>query len=385
MKTRYLVLITITLCLMFTQNIAIGVGSNKYGYTIDVYMLDTTNMFAKFGDIYVLKDQFVYQGNFTTVDWIVDRQTTVLNDWNSNGHPYLQGFTLDSDVGNYTNNYFWHKFRGDLYSFFKELGYRELYVNVFGNVIEVSIGYGETPDAILDNVNGIGDIYMNLIGKMLTALKNEGFYLPFDKFLEGIGNRIKVVIITTPFKRYTDNFMLDEAKISMTYPSDIYQKYGFMIQSIGPETIMGVYSIEIPLACKDPSIGIEYNLSSIQDILPEIREVKNILFGEDKEVIVIPTRKCYTGDPFQNENSDNVDRTHMEMPVIRPIKIKEVNAVYALNEAGGRDNVSNEYINEYGDVEKSNSILTYNPTLFLSMLIISVVSLVIYLVVKRLF
>ena len=225
---------------------------------------------------------------------------------------------------------------------------------------------------------------MNLIGKMLTALKNEGFYLSFDKFLEGIDNRIKVVIVTTPFKRYSDVFMLDDAKISLTYPSNMYQKYGFMIQGIGVETTLGVYSIEIPLTCIDPRLGIEYNLSSIQDILPQIREVKNILFGVDKEVIVVPTKKCYTGDPFQNENSDDMENPPIEVPVIRPIKIMEVNAVYAINEAGGRDPIYNEYIDENKDMDKQNPISIDNPILYLSIITFSVISLAIYLLMKRL-
>jgi len=367
---------------ILSQFTVMGVESYNLGYTVDVLLLDATNMFDKFQDIYVLKDRFVYPDNFVSVDWIIGMQVNRLNDWDPQGHPYLTGFTLSSGIGNYTNDYFRYKIRGDLYSFIRELGYNELYVNVFGNVIEVSIGDGEKPDTLLDNVDRMGNIYMNWIVKMLRALNNEGFYLPFNKFLEGIGGKIKVVIIKTPFKRYSDEFILDASQISMTDPSYIYMKYGFMIQSIGPETYFGVYSMEIPLSCNDPSIGIKYNISSIQDILDRIRQVKNILFGIDKEVIIIPTKECYTGNPFTKSDSKNIDNSSKEISMLKPIMVKEINMTYTYKEYT-KTMKSTEHYGDKNDLQDTHyPSVKENQGLYLGIIILILLILAIGFTVK---
>ncbi|GEM_PF-6514782 len=379
MEIKYVVLISLLIGVLSSPYLVYGVDRNRLDYKVEVYLLDVNNIFDKYGDLYILRNEYIYPENFVSVSGQIWISIKGLNDWDPNGHPYLEGFTLDSDIGNYSDNYFWKRIRWDIYTYVKDLGYRDIYVGIAGNLIEISIGGGADPNDLLNNVDAIGDIYMNWIGKALKALEREGFYLPIDKFLDGINNRIRIVILETPFKRYTDNFSLDLEHISITDPSNIYPKYGFIIQAMGPETYFGVYSIEIPVACVDPTFNVEYNLSSITDILGSIREIKNALFGYEKEVIIIPTKKCYNGNPFTGPGSEDIENRAKDIELYKPILVKVINYGYVVDTPVETKDSTKDLMDQKPKADIDMSQIKWGLELFLAS-IIGITGLIIILI-----
>ncbi len=131
-----------------------------------------------------------------------------------------------------------------------------------------------------------------------------------------------------------------------------------MIQGIQVVTTLGVYALEIPLSCSLPDVGVEYNISSIVDILDGVIDIKNLLFGIDKEVIIIPTRKCYSVEPFPRGGTETLDMTQMDIPTIHPMKVREIYNVYIVSESAQVDrSMDKELIYNEGDnPHKSDSL-----------------------------
>ncbi len=325
---RYESIMFIMLITSVVAGLSVGVAeAEMLTYTVDVYWVDTNDMFYTYGpytDIYILKEEYVYRDNFVTIQEQIYTIQKDLIYWNLSKYPELQPLSLNSCIGRYECGYFLEGLMREMRSYIMDLGYKEFVVRIGFNIVTISVGDGENPTKLLNNAEKLVEIHKKWIKKLLGALYEEGLHIPLSDFLEAINHKVNVVVITTPFQRETFGLKIDDSIENMLKYQESFERFGFVIQHITVEFWMGVYSMEIPLACTYPELGINYSYSSIEEVFDGVIEAKNLIFGKDRVVIIIPSKKCYVGDPFQSDSSSaGGEDISIELP-IDPVKVKSL-------------------------------------------------------------